>query len=78
MDVTPLRPAAPARFRRVSAPRDTASLLDQISRLVAERQRLRARGASEVGLERNRLKIARLQWELSYALIRQYSEAEAA
>ena len=77
MDVTPLRPAAPARFRRVSAPRDTDSLLDEISGLVADRQRLRARGASGAALERNRLKIARRQWELSYALIRQYSEAAA-
>ena len=37
--------------------------------LVAERQQLRDRGASESSLERNRLQLARAQWELGHALI---------
>ena len=40
-----------------------------IAGLVAERQELRARGASIASLERNRLQIARAQWELGHALI---------
>jgi hypothetical protein len=75
MESTSLRPAAPARFRRVSAPRDTEALLREISGLVAERQRLRTQGTTGVRLERNRVKIARLQWELSYALLRRYRPA---
>jgi hypothetical protein len=77
MDALPLRPGSPARFRRVLAPRDEESLLVEISRLVGERQRLRARNVSEARLERNRLQIARAQWELSYALIRRYGPAAA-
>jgi len=41
----------------------------QIAGLVAERQELRVRGASIASLERNRLQIARAQWELGHALI---------
>ena len=33
---------------------------------------LRANGASETPLERNRVQIARAQWQLSYALIERY------
>lgn len=51
---------------------DVTPLLEEISALVAERQQLRTRGASALRLERNRLKIARAQWELSYALIRRF------
>ena len=43
-----------------------------IGQLVAERQQLRASGASEASLERNRLQIARAQWELAHALIDRY------
>ncbi len=77
MDATPLRPAGPARFRRAASPRAMEALLTEISTLVVERQRLRARGASSLRLERNRLRIARSQWELSYSLILRY-RAEAA
>jgi hypothetical protein len=44
----------------------------QIAGLVAERQELRACGASIASLERNRLQIARAQWELGHALIERH------
>jgi hypothetical protein len=43
-----------------------------VAELVVERQELRIRGASNVSLERNRLQIARAQWELGHALIDRY------
>jgi hypothetical protein len=52
--------------------RSSDTVLAEISTLVAERQRLRTRGASTPLLERNRVMIARAQWELSYALIRHF------
>jgi len=45
------------------------SLQEQIGELVAERQALRTEGGSATALERNRRRIAKLQWELSRALI---------
>ena len=67
------------RSRRTTSPRDTETILAEIASLVAVRQELRSAGASAARLERNRIKIARLQWELSHALIRQYLPvAEAA
>jgi hypothetical protein len=53
-------------------------LQTEIGGLCAERQRLRAAGAAEGELERNRLEIARLQWELSHALIVRYGRTAAA
>jgi hypothetical protein len=47
-------------------------LLERIGSLVAERQALRRAHAAAVELEANRREIARLQWELSHALIEQY------
>ena len=44
----------------------------RVAELVVERQELRMRGASTVSLERNRLQIARAQWELGHALIDRY------
>lgn len=41
----------------------------RVAQLVVERQELRIRGANAVSLERNRLQIARAQWELGHALI---------
>ena len=67
-----LRPSVPSRFRRRQAPRSVEALMDEISSLTAERQQLRDRGASESRLERNRVKLARTQWELSHALIDRY------
>lgn len=46
--------------------------------LCVERQSLRASGSDERDLERNRLEIARLQWELSHALIGRYARSAAA
>ena len=52
------------------------NLLEQIGELVAERQALRTKGSSAVALERNRRRIAKLQWQLSRALIERHLPAE--
>jgi hypothetical protein len=64
-----LRPLRPTRFRRSRGRSSAEALTARIAQLVAERQELRARGASEASLERNRLQIARAQWELAHVLI---------
>jgi hypothetical protein len=46
-----------------------------IAGLVAERQGLRSRDAGAAALERNRLRLARAQWELGHALIDRYLPA---
>ena len=69
---TLLRPATPSRFRRGRAHHSVEALLDEISGLTGERQRLRERGVDAARLERNRVKLARAQWELSHALIERY------
>ena len=73
---TVLRPAIPSRFRRGHSRRTVEALLEEISGLTAERQQLRERGADTVRLERNRVKLARAQWQLSHALIERYLPAE--
>ena len=73
---TVLRPAVPSRFRRGHNRRTVEALLEEISGLTAERQQLRERGADTVLLERNRVKLARAQWQLSHALIERYLPAE--
>jgi hypothetical protein len=75
---TVLRPATPSRFRRGRTHHSVEALLDEISGLTAERQRLRERGADATRLERNRVKLARAQWELSHALIERYLPASQA
>jgi hypothetical protein len=50
----------------------------RIAELVDERQELRLHGASPVSLERNRLMIARAQWELGHALIDRHLPEPAA
>ncbi len=72
MSATVLRPAVPSRFRRGLSRPTVETLLEQISGITAERQQLREQGVDPVRLERNRVKLARKQWELSYALIERY------
>jgi hypothetical protein len=67
-----LQQSVPSRFRRRQARRSVEALMGEISSLTAERQRLRDRGVKESRLERNRVKLARTQWELSHALIDRY------
>ncbi len=50
----------------------------RIAGLVVERQQLRARDASLASLERNRIQIARAQWELGHALIERHLPQPAA
>jgi hypothetical protein len=64
-----LRTLRPTRFRRRRGRASAEELNARIALLVAERQELRGRGAGEAALERNRMKIARAQWELAHALI---------
>jgi hypothetical protein len=53
------------------------ALTEQLGSLVAERQRLRRVRATAAELEANRREIARLQWELSRALIARHLPAAA-
>jgi hypothetical protein len=66
------------RFAPDAPERSVELLQAEISVLCSERQGLRAAGAAEGELERNRLEIARLQWELSHALIGRYARHAAA
>jgi predicted nucleotidyltransferase len=63
-----LRHLRPARFRRRRAASVEALTL-RVAELVSERQQLRERRASETALEKNRVQLARAQWELGHALI---------
>jgi hypothetical protein len=72
---TLLRPATPSRFRRGNTRPTVEALLEEISTLTSERQLLRERGVDPRKLERNRVKLARAQWELSHALIERYLPA---
>ena len=72
---TALRPAAPTRFRRGRTQHSVEALLAEISELTSQRQLLRERGVDASRLERNRVKLARAQWELSHALIERYLPA---
>ena len=79
MNPTALRPV-PSRFRRVSKRSSVEALMHEIGVLTSERQELRDTRASAARLERNRIKLARRQWELSHALIARYlpGQSEAA
>ncbi len=66
------------RFRRHGRP-SVEELESQIGSLVSQRQALRERGAARDTLERNRRRLARCQWQLSFALIERYlPESQAA
>ncbi len=54
------------------------ALTVRIAKFVAERQELRIGDASTASLERNRLQIARAQWELGHALIDRHLPQPAA
>ena len=73
-----LRHLRPARFRRRRSSTSVEGLTLRVGMLVAERQELRERGASATALERNRLQLARAQWELSHALIDRHLPETAA
>jgi hypothetical protein len=77
---TVARPTVPSRFRRGHLRRTVETLLAEISDLTMERQRLREAGVNGERLERNRVKLARKQWELSHALIERHlpSDSQAA
>jgi Tfp pilus assembly protein PilN len=60
------------------APSTVESVSEQIGRLVAERQRLRAENAPADELERNRLAIAEAQQVLSELLIQRHRPSAAA
>jgi hypothetical protein len=51
------------------------ALLARIDELTAQRQELRDRNAGARALERNRIRLARAQWELSHALIERHLPA---
>jgi hypothetical protein len=66
------------RFRRRRVNPTVESLNERLCALTLERQGLRARDADPVALERNRVEIARAQWDLSHALIERYLPPAAA
>ena len=69
--------AAPAAGPFSTAPcrASVEALTLRVAELVSERQQLRDRGASETALERNRIQLARAQWELGHALIERHLPA---
>jgi hypothetical protein len=73
---TALRRLRPSRFRRSRNRVPVEALVERIGELVAERQELRRASAPSAAIERNRLQIARAQWELAHALIDRYLPAE--
>ena len=75
MSISNLRPLTPTRFRRRASKRSVELLEERIATLASERQSLRDRGATDSTLERNRIKLARAQWELSHALIERHHSA---
>jgi hypothetical protein len=54
------------------------ALTELLGSLTLERQALRASDASSTALERNRVAIARAQWDLSHALIERHLPDQAA
>jgi hypothetical protein len=72
MSATLRRLSVPTRFLRGHSRPTVVALMEEISNLTSERQNLREHGAAGSRLERNRVRLARKQWELSHALIDRY------
>jgi hypothetical protein len=72
MSATELHAHRPTRFKRGPRRASVEVLIERTSELARARQDLRRRGAGSVALERNRVALARAQWQLSYALIERY------
>jgi hypothetical protein len=68
----------PLRFRRRRVVQNVEALTELLGSLTLERQALRASDAGSVALERNRVAIARAQWDLSHALIERHLPDPAA
>jgi len=64
-----LRLLRTSRFRRGRSRHSVDVLAARIADLVTERQELRAAGSPAAAIERNRVQLARAQWELAHALI---------
>jgi hypothetical protein len=62
----------PTRFKRGPRRATVEALMERTSDLARERQNLRQRGAGSAALERNRVALARAQWQLSHALIERF------
>jgi hypothetical protein len=64
-------------FRRAPSVSSVEELQARIDRLTVERQQLRAERVGGDVLEANRIELARMQWELSHALIARHLHAAA-
>jgi hypothetical protein len=73
-----MKAARPGPFRRPARPASVESLVARLDALALEREGLRSSNARPGALERNRIAIARTQWELSHALIDRHSDQPAA
>ncbi len=62
----------PTHFKRGSRRASVEVLMERTAELARARQDLRQRGAGSAALERNRVALARAQWQLSHALIERY------
>jgi hypothetical protein len=72
MHAVELHTHRPTRFKRGPRQVSVETLLDRTAELARARQDLRQRGAGPAALERNRVALARTQWQLSHALIERY------
>ena len=59
-------------FRRTAERESVETLRSRIEALQLEREELRERAAGRGELERNRIRLARCQWDLGHALIERY------
>jgi hypothetical protein len=73
-----MKAGRPAPFRRPTRPASVESLVARLAALALEREELHSSNARPTALERNRIAIARTQWELSHALIDRHSHQPAA